>query len=1063
LNPAHNARHARDESKSTVRRRALTTTFVAALLAASAVIAVVAGSKPGVAGAQLVSGDGYTTLTPADGEVVTPGPYSSGQLITIDVGANPTLSTAGQTGAGAPAPTGLYYFEECEDFDGTVPNLPSSFSGCEEATLDTESGNTDSGAVEADDDYPARALPDANIEPSGPTMTAAPAQCGVAPYYCVIGIFASNPNSGHPGFTYPHLWSAPFQVTVGDGLDQGDNPGDGTAAAVMPTSPTNSTVAANTTSEAADGVNAAQITVTLKDTADDPVTSGKSVTLSQGSGHSTIEVDGSPGSTATTDETGQAVFTVSDTTAETVTYTATDTSDTVTVTQAPQVVFLAPEASASNSSISALSTAVPQSGSTTITVTLKDQGASPQPIAGKLISLTQGSGSSLITPASTGSATTDAGGQATFTVSDSTAETVTYSATDATDTVALSGQTVNVTFGTLTVSASQSTVTTSTPVVGTTTSGALQTTGTVTVTLLDGTSPVAGKTVTLTGSSTNATITPASQTTGTDGEASFSVQDATAEAVTFNAVDSSDNDLAISATTQVDFELPEASPSESSVIVTPASVPADGTTSAAITVTIEDQFGDPLAGKTVTISAAVTGTSNSSATVRVDPAGASGGTPITTTDASGVIEFGTNDTTTESITYTATDTTDGITVTQTVAVTFSASITQVSQSTVQANPTSVPADGSTASTITVTAEDHNQNPVSGITIVLTALNGSSVIAPSSGVVTNALGQAAFMVTDATSEVVRYRATDTTDNLPFVGEEVQVTFGTPPPTAPAVADSDIVASSTIVPADGHSSATVEVILNDDNGLPLAGKSVSLVPSSVSAVVSPEIVSTDSNGTASFTVTDHTSESVTFTATDISDNFPLNGLSVTISFTPTTSSATTSASPGHLNKPLVAMAVTSDGGGYWLVASDGGVFAEGDAAFEGSTGGMALNKPIVAMAPTPDGKGYWLVASDGGVFAEGDAPFEGSTGGMALNKPIVAMAPTPDGKGYWLVASDGGVFSEGDAAFEGSTGGIHLNAPIVAMAPTPDGKGYWLVASDGGVFSYGDAVFYGAVAG
>ena len=30
----------------------------------------------------------------------------------------------------------------------------------------------------------------------------------------------------------------------------------------------------------------------------------------------------------------------------------------------------------------------------------------------------------------------------------------------------------------------------------------------------------------------------------------------------------------------------------------------------------------------------------------------------------------------------------------------------------------------------------------------------------------------------------------------------------------------------------------------------------------------------------------------------------------------------------------------------------------------------------MAPTPTGKGYWLVASDGGVFAFGDAGFHGA---------------------------------------------------------------------------------------
>jgi streptogramin lyase len=163
---------------------------------------------------------------------------------------------------------------------------------------------------------------------------------------------------------------------------------------------------------------------------------------------------------------------------------------------------------------------------------------------------------------------------------------------------------------------------------------------------------------------------------------------------------------------------------------------------------------------------------------------------------------------------------------------------------------------------------------------------------------------------------------------------------------------------------------------------------------------------------------------------------------------------------LNKPIVGMAATPDSQGYWEVATDGGIFSFGDAGFFGSAGSIHLNQPIVGMAPTPDGGGYYLVASDGGIFSYGDAVFRGSTGGMHLNKPIVGMAVTPDGGGYWLVASDGGIFSYGDAAFYGSTGSIKLNKPIVGMASTPDGLGYWLVATDGGIFSYGDASFYGS---
>jgi hypothetical protein len=43
----------------------------------------------------------------------------------------------------------------------------------------------------------------------------------------------------------------------------------------------------------------------------------------------------------------------------------------------------------------------------------------------------------------------------------------------------------------------------------------------------------------------------------------------------------------------------------------------------------------------------------------------------------------------------------------------------------------------------------------------------------------------------------------------------------------------------------------------------------------------------------------------------------------------------------------MASTSNGGGYWLVATDGGIFNYGDATFYGSTGSIVLNKPVVGM--------------------------------------------------------------------------------------------------------------------
>ena len=143
---------------------------------------------------------------------------------------------------------------------------------------------------------------------------------------------------------------------------------------------------------------------------------------------------------------------------------------------------------------------------------------------------------------------------------------------------------------------------------------------------------------------------------------------------------------------------------------------------------------------------------------------------------------------------------------------------------------------------------------------------------------------------------------------------------------------------------------------------------------------------------------------------------------------------------LNEPIVGMAATPDGGGYWLVASDGGIFSFGDARFFGSTGAMVLNKPVVGMAATSDGGGYWLVAADGGVFTFGDARFDGSMGGTVLSEPVVGITATPDNGGYRMVASDGGIFDFGDAAFFGSGTGAPLTAPVVGMAARPGG--YWI---------------------
>jgi hypothetical protein len=145
----------------------------------------------------------------------------------------------------------------------------------------------------------------------------------------------------------------------------------------------------------------------------------------------------------------------------------------------------------------------------------------------------------------------------------------------------------------------------------------------------------------------------------------------------------------------------------------------------------------------------------------------------------------------------------------------------------------------------------------------------------------------------------------------------------------------------------------------------------------------------------------------------------------------------------------MSSTPSGKGYWLVASDGGIFSFGDARFFGSTGALHLNRPIVAMTATPTGDGYWFVASDGGIFTFGDGHFYGSGARTDLGRPFAAMDATPSGHGYWLAASDGAVYGYGDASLFDSEGNFPLSPlrHVIAFVARPTGEGYWLASAAG----------------
>ena len=177
--------------------------------------------------------------------------------------------------------------------------------------------------------------------------------------------------------------------------------------------------------------------------------------------------------------------------------------------------------------------------------------------------------------------------------------------------------------------------------------------------------------------------------------------------------------------------------------------------------------------------------------------------------------------------------------------------------------------------------------------------------------------------------------------------------------------------------------------------------------------------------------------------------------------------------RLQRPVVGIVPTADRGGYWLDASDGGVFAFGDSGFYGSIPGLglhpagshlanSLNAPIVGMVPSADGAGYFMVGSDGGVFAFGDARFAGSCPGIGgCLGTAVAVMPDASGNGYWLVTSLGYVYAFGDASNYGQPG--QQSVPVTSAVRTPDGKGYWILFANGAISHYGDAGFFGSPVG
>ncbi len=323
----------------------------------------------------------------------------------------------------------------------------------------------------------------------------------------------------------------------------------------------------------------------------------------------------------------------------------------------------------------------------------------------------------------------------------------------------------------------------------------------------------------------------------------------------------------------------------STVTASPTSVASDGVTTSTITVTLKDSTSTPVDGRTVTLAS-----SRGAADTIAPAAGVSNG--------SGVVTFTVKSATLGVAVFTATDTSDSpnVGITPTATVNFVSDAVSAANSTVTAVPTSVVADGTTTSTITVTLKNALSAPLSGksVTLAKTSGPGSPVITPIAGT-TNGSGVATFTVKSTTAGTPVFTATGDSVAL---NQTATVTF-----TAGAVnaGTSTVVASAVTVPADGIAASMVTITLLDANSNPVAGKTVSLVSSrgstdTISAASGPSSAS----GVVTFTVISLTAGDSVLTAT---------GNSVALGTTPGVTFTTLSAA----NSTVVASpaTVTADG--------------------------------------------------------------------------------------------------------------------------------------------------------
>ena len=272
----------------------------------------------------------------------------------------------------------------------------------------------------------------------------------------------------------------------------------------------------------------------------------------------------------------------------------------------------------------------------------------------------------------------------------------------------------------------------------------------------------------------------------------------------------------------------------------PTSIPADGSSSSAITATVNDSSGNPVPSGTIITFSTTLGTLSS--------------TSVTTTDASGTVTVSLVASTTAG---TATVVCSSSGVSQNITVQFTGGAGTPASLSLGLSQTSVKSDNSDSSTITATVLDSNNAALEGIVVAFSANGGQ--ISASSGT-TNASGQATITFSSGTTDPSNRTATITATVAGLTPETIPI----------GITGSTLALSTdkTTITDTGSTTASLTVTAANAGGTGVYNTAITFaVTGTGGATVTPSTGNTDVSGQLTVTITGTSAGSVTVTVTGL----------------------------------------------------------------------------------------------------------------------------------------------------------------------------------------------------